>query len=173
MAESKYGKYICTELLDNIPLPEYREWERDMIGDGLWDGYHRGLEHVVWTDAKVIPGAFYSEMVWQWPSHFPNQRPRPVLTPEQIEEAKKKPGGNGLPAHAHPFPELISFFGTDTDHPEELNGEVELWVEDEKYVFNKSFVLYVPANVLHCPLKILRMDKPFFHYTIGPGGDYV
>ena len=81
MAKSKYGKYICTELAQNIPLPVYREWERDMIGDGLWDGYHRGLEHVVWTDAKVMPGSFYSEMVWQWPSTWPNQRPRPKLTP--------------------------------------------------------------------------------------------
>jgi len=62
----KYDKYICTELKPNIPLPPYREWERDMIGDGPWEGYHRSLEHVVWTDASVIPGCFYSEMVWQW-----------------------------------------------------------------------------------------------------------
>jgi len=173
MAKSKYGKYICTELKKNIPLPVYREWERDMIGDGLWEGYHRGLEHVVWTDAKTVPGSFYSEMVWQWPGTFPNQRPRPVLTPEQIKEMMKKPGGQGVPPHSHPFPELLSFFGTDTEHPEELNGEVELWLEDEQYIFTKSFVVYIPANVTHCPLKIHRMDKPFFHYTIGPGGTYV
>ena len=101
MAESKYGKYICTELKKNVPLPPYREWERDMIGDGLWDGYHRGLEHVVWTDAEVMPGSFYSEMVWQWPQSWPNQRPRPRLTPEQMKEAAKRPGGQGVPPHAH------------------------------------------------------------------------
>ena len=173
MAESKYGKYICTDLAKNIPLPVYREWERDMIGDGLWEGYHRGLEHVVWTDKDVVPGCFYSEMVWQWPQTFPNQRPRPALTPAQLEEARKKLGGNGVPPHAHPFPELLSFFGTDIDHPEELNGEVEFWLEDEKHVFTRSFVVYIPANVTHCPLKIHRMDRPFFHYTIGPGGSYV
>jgi hypothetical protein len=173
MATSKYGKYICTELKKNVPLPVYREWERDMIGDGLWDGYHRGLEHVVWTDSEVMPGSFYSEMVWQWPGTWPNQRPRPKLTPQQQIEAAKKPGGQGVPPHAHPFAELLSFFGTDFDHPEELNGEVEFWLEDEKYVFTKSFVVYIPANVTHCPLKVHRMDKPFFHYTIGPGNMYV
>jgi hypothetical protein len=173
MAESKYGKYICTELKKNVPLPPYREWERDMIGDGLWDGFHRGLEHVVWTDSEVMPGSFYSEMVWQWPNTWPNQRPRPKLTPQEQIEAAKKPGGQGVPPHAHPFAELLSFFGTDFDHPEELNGEVELWLEDEKYVFTKSFVVYIPANVTHCPLKVHRMDKPFFHYTIGPGNMYV
>jgi hypothetical protein len=173
MADTKYGKYICTELKKNVPLPVYREWERDMIGDGLWDGFHRGLEHVVWTDSEVMPGSFYSEMVWQWPNTWPNQRPRPKLTPQEQIEAAKKPGGQGVPPHAHPFAELLSFFGTDFDHPEELNGEVELWLEDEKYVFTKSFVVYIPANVTHCPLKVHRMDKPFFHYTIGPGNMYV
>lgn len=170
---AKYDKYICTRFVPGIPLPVYREWERDMLGDGPWDGYHRGLQHAVWTDATVIPAAFYSEMTWQWPNTFPNQRPRPVLTKEQIEEMAKKPGGAGVPPHAHPFPELLSFFGTDLDHPEELNGEVEFWMEDEKYVFTKSFCVYIPANVTHCPLRIHRMDKPFFHYTIGPGSTYI
>jgi hypothetical protein len=172
MAQSKYGKYICTEFKPNIPLPPYREFEREMLGDGLWDGYHRALQHVVWTDAKVIPGCFYSEMVWHWPHTFPNQRPAPVFTKEQLEEMAKQPGPKGVPPHSHPFPELLSFFGTDPEHPDELNGEVEFWMEDEKYVFTKSFVVYIPTNVTHCPLK-LRVDNPFFHYTIGPGGSYV
>jgi hypothetical protein len=159
----KYDKYICTELKKNVPLPPYREWERDMIGDGLWEGYHRGLE----------PGCFYSEMVWHWSHKYPGMRPPVVLTPEQLEEAKKKPGGQGVPPHAHPFPELLSFFGTDTEHPEDLRGEVEFWMEDEKYVFTRSFVVYIPANVTHCPLRFHRLDDSFFHYTIGPGGSYV
>ena len=100
---------------------------------------------------------------------IPRHAAAPVLTKEQMEEAAKKPGGQGVPPHAHPFPELLSFFGTDLEHPEELHGEVEFWLEDEKYVFTKSFVVYIPANVTHCPLRIHRMDDSFFHYTIGPG----
>ncbi len=172
MAKSKYGHLICTELMPNVPLPPYREWERDMIGDGLVDGYHRGMEHVVWTDEKVVPGGFYSEIVWLWGQKMPHQRPRPVLTPEQMKEAAKRPGGQGVPPHAHPFPELLSFFGLDMEHPDKLNGEVEFWLEDEKYVFDKSFCVYIPPNVTHCPLRV-KIETGLFHYTIGPGAMYV
>jgi hypothetical protein len=171
--KSKYGKYICTRFVPNIPLPPYREWEREMLGDDPWDGYHRALQHIVWTDAKVIPGAFYSEMVWHWNHKYPGMRPPVVLTPAQLEEAKKKPGGGGVPPHAHPFPELLTFFGTDPNKPDDLRGEVEFWMGDEKYVFTKSFVAYIPTGVTHCPLRFHRMDDSFFHYTIGPGGSYV
>jgi len=173
MAKSKYGKYICTELMKNVPLPPYREWERDMIGDGLVDGFHRGMEHVVWTDSNVVPGGFYSEIVWLWGQKMPNQRPRPKLSEAEIKKMMKRPGGQGVPPHAHPFPELLSFFGLDFEHPEELNAEVEFWLEDEKYVMTKSFVVYIPSNVTHCPLKVNIKGKGLFHYTIGPGGEYV
>jgi len=144
-----------------------------MIGDGLWEGYHRGLEHVVWTDAKVIPGAFYSEMVWQWSQKYPGIKPRPVLTKAQIEEAKKRPGGQGVPPHAHPFQELLSFYGTDPKHPEDLRGEVEFWLEDEMFTLTKSFMVYIPENVEHCPLVFRRMDAPMFHMTLGSADKYV
>jgi hypothetical protein len=166
MAESKYGKYICTELKKNIDLPVYREWEKDIIGQGKQKGFRRGMEHVVWTDAEVMPGAFYSECVWLWPSTFPDQMPRPAMTPEQMKNA-------GVPPHAHPFPELLSFFGTDMEHPEELYGEVEFWLEDEKFILDKSFVVYIPAGMTHCPLRTLRNERGFFHFTIGPGEMYV
>ncbi|OGO00845.1 MAG: hypothetical protein A2Y58_05480 [Chloroflexi bacterium RBG_13_51_52] len=177
MAKTKYGHLICTELMPNVPLPPYREWERDMIGDGPVDGYHRGMEHVVWTDENVVPGGFYSEIVWLWGQKMPNQRPRSRPTEAEIKEMiKKNPqmaqAAQGVPPHAHPFPELLSFFGLDLEHPEELNGEVEFWLEDEKYILTKSFVVYIPPNVTHCPLKV-RMETGLFHYTIGPGAMYI
>ena len=174
MAESKYGKYICTELIPSIPLPEYREWERDMIGTGLVDGHRRRMEHLVWTDGSVIPGAFYSEIVWLWGQDMPNQGPR--MTEEEMKkfiEANPNAAHGGPPPHAHPFPELLSFFGTDPENPDELGCEVEFWLEDEQYFMTKSFVVYIPANVVHCPLKMKDMTKGLFHYTIGPGDTYV
>ena len=64
MAESKYGKYICTELKKDIKLPGYRDFETTMIGQGKVEGLRRAMEHVVWTDTEVMPGSFYSECVW-------------------------------------------------------------------------------------------------------------
>jgi hypothetical protein len=165
MAESKYGHLICTEITKNIPLPP---WEQGMVGEGLINGYRRASEHVAWIDASVIPGSFYSEVIWVWNPSMPNQRPSPDLTQAQMEKMIK-----GLFPHSHPFPELLAYFGLNMDHPEELGGEIEFCIGDEKYILNKSFIVYIPSNVPHGPIKRKYLkDNSFFHYTIGPGSEY-
>lgn len=161
MAEGKYGPYIVTDLYTDFDLPPDREWERAIMGRGMLDGRRRRMEHMVWMDSKVIPGAFYAEAVWFWPDSM-----RQVIEPE---DEKNRPG---IPPHSHPFPELLSYYGTDMEHPEELYCQVEFWLEDEKYVFDKSFVCYIPAGVTHCPLKMHNLTRPIFHFTMGPGLTY-
>jgi hypothetical protein len=112
MAESKYGKYICTDLKQGVVMPGYKGPQT--IGQGYLDGYRRRLEHVIWMDGEVIPGAFYAECTWMWPSHMKDQMPSPVLTPEEIA---KKPG---IAPHTHAFDEVLTMFGTDPYHPEDL-----------------------------------------------------
>jgi len=164
MVGSKYGKYICTELKQGVVMPGYKGPQT--IGQGYLDGYRRPLEHVIWMDDEVIPGAFYTECTWMWPPSMKDQMPR-IITPEQ---AKKMPG---IQPHTHEFPEVLTFFGTNFDDPSDLGGEVEFWIEDEQFMITKSFLAYVPGGVAHCPLKFHRMDRPMFHYTIGPGTKYV
>jgi hypothetical protein len=164
MAESKYGKYIITELTKDIQLPGFRAGERGTLGQGEVDGKRRFMEHVFWLDSNVIPGAFYGEAVWFWP-----QGTRPVFKEVSPEEAEKNPV---LAPHSHPFPELLSYYGTNMDDPGDLGGEVEFWLEDEQYVFDRSFCVYIPAGVKHCPLKMRRIDRPMFHFTMGPGETY-
>jgi hypothetical protein len=161
MAYSKYGKYITKELFTDFQYPAGREWEKAIMGRGLLNGKRRHMEHMVWMDQRVIPGAFYCEAVWFWPQSMTK-----IIEPEGT---KKSPG---IPPHVHPFPELLSYYGTDMEHPEELYCDIEFWIEDEKYVFNKSFVVYIPENVKHCPLKMHNQTRPIFHYTMGPGQNY-
>ena len=61
MEEGKYGKYIVTEFYDGFELPEERAWEKEIMGRGLLNGQRRFMEHMVWMDSNVIPGAFYAE----------------------------------------------------------------------------------------------------------------
>jgi hypothetical protein len=75
-----------------------------------------------------------------------------------------KPFPKALPAHTHDFDEIIGFYGSDPQNPRDLGGEVEFWMEDEKYVLNKSFLVFIPAGVKHCPLKLIRIDRPIFHF---------
>ena len=162
----KYGKYICTELKQGVVMPGFKGDQH--IGQGYVDGYRRNLEHVIWMDSEVIPGAFYAECCWQWPESYPDQRPRPkMITPEQ---AKDMPG---ITPHAHPFDELFCYFGTNMEDPSDLGGEIEFWLEDEKFMLTKSFQVYIPAGMMHNPLRIHRMDRPMFHLTLGPTSKYV
>jgi mannose-6-phosphate isomerase-like protein (cupin superfamily) len=47
-----------------------------------------------------------------------------------------------------------------------MGGEVEFWMEDEKFIINKSCMIFVPAGVKHCPLYLKRVDRPIFHFTV-------
>ena len=155
MAESKYSKYIVTELKKDIRLPGFRAGE---VLTSLPPGQRRRMNHVIWMDDEVVPGALYSECVWFFPDR--------MINAEKINDVK------GPEAHTHAFSEIITFFGTNNDDPHDLGGEVELWLEDEQHILTRSFLCYVPAGMKHCPLKIRRIDKPMFHFTIGPGREY-
>jgi hypothetical protein len=166
MVKSKYGKYICTELKQGVVMPGFKGDQK--IGQGYRDGFRMPLEHVIWMDSEVIPGAFYAECTWQWPDTMKDQRKRTamVITPEM---AKNMPG---IKPHSHPFIELFCYFGTNMNDPSDLGGEIEFWLEDEMFILTKSFVCYIPAGMVHCPLRFHRMDAPMFHLTIGSGSKY-
>jgi hypothetical protein len=69
--------------------------------------------------------------------------------------------------HVHDFDEILGFFGCDPEHPRELGGQVENTIDGEEYVMTESGILFVPKGVLHGPLYIRRVDRPFFHFATG------
>jgi hypothetical protein len=75
-------------------------------------------------------------------------------------------------AHTHPFDEVIAFVGTNPDDPQDLGGEIELWLEDEPYILAKSCLVFIPKGLKHCPLIVRRVDRPIFHFITGPEGTY-
>jgi hypothetical protein len=111
--------------------------------------YARWATRILWLDDAVVDGAFHVNCSWYW---------------------KAKEGG--LPAHRHDFDEVIAFFSSDPQNPHELGAEVEFWLEDEKYIITKSCLIFVPKGLQHCPLKLLKVDRPIFHFTVGTGGSY-
>ena len=147
MTNTKYGHLICTELTEEAR-------QKDLA----LEGSDRMKEHVIWMDSEVIPGAMYSECVWFSPGFL-----------DSPEEMRKR---EGLGAHTHPFDEVIGFFGTDLNDPYDLGGEIELWLEDEKFEMKNSFLAHVPAGMKHCPLKNIAQDRRMFHFTLGPGKEY-
>ena len=142
MGEAKYGKYIITEAKPDLKRPSYRSDAAEIAA-----GNHTRL---LYLDDEVIKGAFYVECVWYW-----KESEQPIVR-----------------AHTHAFDEVIAFLGTNREDPQELCGEVELWLGDEKHILTKSCLLFVPKGMKHCPLIIRRVDRPIFHFTTGPGGRY-
>lgn len=104
-------------------------------------------------DNTVLPGAWYLNTTWQ------------------IGADKDK--SMVYTAHRHDFDEYLALYGSDADHPYELNGEVEFWMEDEKHIITKSCVIFVPKNVWHCPIWFRRVDRPIFFFTNAPVSNYI
>ncbi len=157
----EYDKYICTELKKRHMLPGPTPEERDKLAA---DGLRISMEHVLWLDDEVIPGAYYGESTWIWPRSYPNQ-----ISPEEL--AKRTANPRPMFPHAHDFPELLSWWGTDPDHPEDTS-DMGMIMGDEEVPLNKSWVCYIPAGMLHMPTRSpgARVSKlPVCHWTSGPG----
>lgn len=151
MAETKYGKYIIDELK---PPAVEAPWSPPLSAAGKGKG-----GRVLYLDNDVVPGAFYTECVWILP--------RPAVTPAG-DSARRV----GTESHSHDYDEIIAFFGTNLDDPKDLGAEVELWLEDERHIITRTSLVYVPAGLRHCPLTFLKVDRPVFHFTTGPGKMY-
>jgi hypothetical protein len=142
MAETKYGKYIITEMKKKLKfLPTTGEPpptdERSIF---------------LWLDDEVLKGAFYMECVWFW-------------------KTESHPPG-AASEHSHKWDEILGFFGTNPEDPYDLGGEVELWLGDEKHVMTKSFLVFIPGGLKHRAVYIARVDRPIFHIATGPSTEY-
>jgi len=150
MTESRNSRYVITER------------KRDSRDAALPPGVDpdsvsntRSHMKVLSLDDMVLEGSPYTECVWMWPGGSD-------VYPETAEPN----------SHAHDYDEVLAFFGTDFDDPYALNGEIELWIEDEKFMLTRSCLIFIPKGTYHCPLVIHRVDKPIFHFGGGPGSAY-
>jgi hypothetical protein len=149
MAKTKYGHLIVTELKKNI---KEAPWSPPVATVGPGKG-----GRLFFLDDEVVPGAFYLECVWVMP------RPK-ATTP--------RPAGAGVKPHAHDYDEVICFFGTDPADFYDLGAEVELTLGGEKHTITKSCIVFIPKGLEHGPLNFIRVDRPVFHFTSGPGRMY-
>jgi len=57
-------------------------------------------------------------------------------------------------------------------NPNDLGGEVEFWLENEKYILTKSCLIFVPKGLKHCPLWVIKVDRPILFFAAGIEGRY-
>ena len=135
MKTGKFDKYFITETPPNPLHPQ----TRNKVSDFPW----RNLPISVNGELDgTLPGAFWIE---------PNIVMR---TNEGGPETGTKP-------HVHDFDEYLLFMSFNPDDTENLGGEVELWMEEEKHIFTKTTLVFIPRGLYHCPLYIRKVDRPF------------
>jgi hypothetical protein len=109
--------------------------------------------HMLGLNDRVAAGAMYFDAVWMTGLH----------------------GTHGVQVeiqHAHDFDEILGFFGSNTKSPRDLDGEIELWLEDEQYFITKSSLVFVPKGMNHLPLYFRRIGSPILFLTAGNGTSY-
>jgi hypothetical protein len=102
------------------------------------------LHHILGLTDDIIKGAFVVNCCWMF--------------------ANEKPGY--MAAHAHPYDEVIGFIGTDMNNVNDLGAEMEIWMDDERYVSTSSNIIYIPKGLKHCPLDLRNIIRPIFHFDI-------
>jgi hypothetical protein len=130
-------------IIDTLQAPESKK--------KIQPEYEKYAKRILWLDDKVVEGAFHINTAWY------------LNAAETLENVP----------HTHDSDEIIGFFGNNPDDPHDLGGEIEMWMDDEKYILTKSTLLFVPAGLKHCPLILRRVDRPIFHFTTIPGGQYI
>jgi hypothetical protein len=97
---------------------------------------------VSFADDDIIEGCNYFSVMW-------------------MGESATKTMGHG--PHKHPVAEMLVAIGSDPRNPADLGAEFDMYMgeEMEKHVVNRSTMIYVPANTVHCPFTITKVTRPF------------
>jgi len=105
-------------------------------------GFGRMPSMVCYTDADILEGSkYFSVMI--------------------MGEEATKMGGHG--PHTHKDPELLVALGTDMDNPKDLGADMEMCMgpEMESHIVTESTMIWIPANFIHAPFRILKSRRPF------------
>jgi hypothetical protein len=64
--------------------------------------------------------------------------------------------------HTHDYHELLCFIGGDPTNLGEFGAEIEICLgeEQEKHVITSTTVVSIPPGLVHCPLRVNKLDKP-------------
>lgn len=122
------------------------------ITDEFRAHYREFARRILYMDTNVVPGAFQMNTSW-----YINRTPAEELHGE----------------HTHDFPEMIGFYGSDPDNPNDLGAEIEFNIEGEKHLLTKSSLIYMPPGVRHLPLAVVNISRPVFHFSICVNPEYV
>lgn len=77
--------------------------------------------------------------------------------------------------HAHDFDQFLHFYGANSLDITDFDAEVEISLgeEGEKHIITGPTVLYIPSNMIHCPLNFKVVNKPIIFMNVALTPEYV
>jgi len=66
-------------------------------------------------------------------------------------------------AHIHDADEIFFIFGSNPKNYYDFDAEIEIYLgeEREKHIINTTSIVYIPKGLLHAPIAIKKVNKPF------------
>jgi hypothetical protein len=106
------------------------------------------VKPVITVDDEVVPGAeFHAVTSWIMPGGK-----------AEITLAE---------SHTHEFGEMLGFYGLNYDNIQDLGAEIEIVIDGENNILDRSFAAYVPPGVQHGPIKVRNVKRPIFWVSSG------
>jgi len=101
------------------------------------------VKPIVTVDNEVVPGAqFFADTKW--------------ILPGAKGEIKL------CESHTHKFGEMLGFYGYNYDNIQDLGAEIEITIDNETNIVDRSFAAYVPPGVQHGPIIVRNVQRPIF-----------
>jgi hypothetical protein len=107
--------------------------------------------HVLTADETVQKGFFSVDCTWLWSG------------------AAKEPVG--VP-HKHSFDHIIGIAGGHKDDPQDLGGEITVWLDGRPEKIVRNSLVFIPAGVVHGPYLFTRVDRPIFFVSVANKGTF-
>jgi hypothetical protein len=63
--------------------------------------------------------------------------------------------------HKHEYGQILAFISSNMYDLFDFDAEIHLWLEGEKHIITETTIINVPGGMVHCPLHIVRVGKPF------------
>jgi len=101
------------------------------------------VKPVVTIDNETVPGAVFSADT-KW------------IVPGAKGEIKL------CESHTHEYGEMLGFYGFNYDNIQDLGAEIEIIIDNEKNIVDRSFAAYVPPGVQHGPIIVRNVKRPIF-----------
>jgi hypothetical protein len=158
MANGKYAKYVNEFKGAGDEIKHDSHYGNITHPPLMFDSRHLAESHLhleAWVVYAAGDGFGIGYPLEAWPQCMPGAKPVKVT--------------RDLPMR-HPYDEAFLYLGTDPKDNTDLGGEVEYWLGEgddaEKYTITKSSVVYVPAGLVHCPIYMRKVDRPFLSLVI-------